>query len=169
MLNDEGTGRVVRRLVTIGLLLILVLVVAWNVWASDLLSSTDGELVQYRIELTDLEATRLEVVLPAGSEYVGLAAGSQVSVEPHVSEDGRRLVWRGSFSGAEELRFWLAPPESATTPASLSVEGASVQAVRAEPLVGLLSGLGTVTSTSASAGVVDVAKTVDPEILPPGD
>lgn len=64
----------------------------------------------------ELSVTRLDADLPAGTSYVGLAAGSQVRGEA-LRSDGR-LTWTGPFvlppGDQLVLRFWLAPGPAAT-------------------------------------------------------
>jgi uncharacterized repeat protein (TIGR01451 family) len=138
----EVIGRSTRRLAIIGipLALLLALVVVLGVWADDDPPAvvSGGNLVQYQVMLGDAEGGRFEILLPDGCEYVGLAAGSEVTVEPDVSRGGRRVVWNGPFAGAPEVRFWVYSTAAVDVPPSLHVDGAGIGAQRVEPLRGLL-------------------------------
>jgi uncharacterized repeat protein (TIGR01451 family) len=138
----EMIGRSTRRLAIIGipLALLLALVVVLGVWADDEAPAvvSGGNLVQYQIVLGDAEGGRFEILLPDGFEYVGLAAGSEVAVEPDVSRGGRHVVWNGPFPGAPEARFWVYSTTVVDVPPRLHVDGAGVEAERVEPLRGLL-------------------------------
>jgi uncharacterized repeat protein (TIGR01451 family) len=120
-----------------GILLVLLMVgflVGLSVLADDPLPGTDGTPVQYEIKWTGIEGDRLEVELPDGFEYVGLAAGSQVGIEPEISSDGRWMIWYGPVPGAEVLRFWIAPKQPLEAPTNLTILGTDVQAYLAEPI-----------------------------------
>ena len=131
---DEKTKHRARRSATIvfPLALMLALLVGWSVWADEAPAGRDGAPVQYEIQLAGAGVDRLEILLPAGFEYVGLAPGSQVGTEPESSGSGGRLVWNGPFGDAEVLRFWLAPERSAEAPASLSLAETGAEAIRIE-------------------------------------
>jgi uncharacterized repeat protein (TIGR01451 family) len=141
-LMREVIGRSTRRLAIIGipLALLLALVVVLGVWADDEAPAvvSGGNLVQYQVMLGDVEGGRFEILLPDGFEYVGLAAGSGVTVEPDVSRGGRRVVWSGPFPAALEARFWVYSTTAVDVPPSLHVDGAGVEAEHVEPLRGLL-------------------------------
>jgi uncharacterized repeat protein (TIGR01451 family) len=165
------TGKVARRLVAVGfpLALLLLLIVSWTVWAELAPAPADGSLVQYQISLGQGAADRLEVVLPVGFEYVGLAPGSQVSAEPEIAQDGRSVVWSGPFSPETVLRFWIAPLGSAVAPASLAVVGADVEAVPVDPLAAVSTQPDKATAIQGPADQITVTKSVEPEELEPGD
>lgn len=167
---NEKTDRIPRRLATIGLplALMLALLLALSVVADDTMPGTGGVLVQYEIRLADVNAGQLEVELPAGFEYVGLAAGSQVVTEPEISPDGGRLVWDGPLAG-DVLRFWLAPGGLAAVPETLEVAGSGVQAVRVEPAATFPERRVTEGSAAVLAGTISVTKSVEPDRLEPGD
>ncbi len=138
----EVIGRSTRRLAIIGipLALLLALIVVLGVWADDETpeAAPRGNLVQYQVAVGDAEGGRIEIVLPDGFEYVGLAAGSEMAVEPEVSRGGRRVVWTGPFPGALQARFWVYSGTVVDVPPSIRVDGAGVEAERVEPLRGLL-------------------------------
>jgi uncharacterized repeat protein (TIGR01451 family) len=59
---------------------------------------------------------RISDILPAPFQYVGLAIGSEVSLEP-IDREAPEIVWSGSFSvpagGALTLRYWAwVPPDT---------------------------------------------------------
>ena len=139
----EVIGRSTRRLAIIGipLALLLALVVVLGVWADDDASAavSGGNLVQYQIMAVDAEGDRWEILLPDGFEYVGLAAGSEVMLEPEVTRRGQLVVWEGPLPDAGVLRFWVAPDVPGVAPQSLPVEGAGDEAVRAEPVARLFA------------------------------
>jgi uncharacterized repeat protein (TIGR01451 family) len=168
---NKRTGKAARRLTTIGLplILFLALVVGWNVVADEPAPSTDGALALYEIRLADVGLERWEVQLPPGSEYVGLAAGSQVGVEPEISGEGDRLVWTGPFPDAQVLRFWLAPARAAEAPATLPILGIDLEALRVEPVTSSPGSRETSTANTEQAGTVTVSKTVEPDLIEPGD
>ncbi len=165
---NERTGTA-RRLAAGGLPLVLLLAVMMvgSVLAGHTASAADGVLVQYEIVLTNAETNRLEVALPEGFEYVGLAAGSQVATEAQVS-DGR-LVWTGPFAGAKVLRFWVAAAAAAEAPATLPVGGADAMAVRIEPVTAPQVNQKAQAPSAAPSGTISVAKTVTPDRLEPKD
>ncbi len=160
-----------ERIAVVGLpfVLLLAAVMAWSVLAGHTASAADGTLVQYEVSLTGVKAGRLEVALPEGFEYVGLAAGSQVAASPELSEEGRRLVWQGPFPTHGALRFWIAPTRGAEAPATLPVVGADVQAVRVEPVIASPNDRTPRLPSAAPTGTVSVTKTVTPDELEPGD
>jgi len=160
----EKTGGIARWLATIAIpfALLLGLTIAWTVMAQDTLPQASSPLVQYEIKLADSGVDRLEIELPLGLEYVGLAAGSQVGVEPEISSDGRRIIWHGPFTGAETLRFWLVPGNSADVPEILAIAGADVMAVRVEPMVTPPVKDETGSLSRVQAKTVSVTKTVTP-------
>ena len=106
-LMNEKTGNVARRLVAIGLplALFLALLCAWSVVADET-ASRDGGPALYEIQLADVELGRLDVALPTGLEYGGLAAGSQVRTEPQFSEDGGLLIWQGTKCASCDTISW---------------------------------------------------------------
>ncbi len=165
---NERTGPS-HHLATRGLpfILLLAAMMAGSILAGSRASAADGVLAQYEIRLPDAGVGRLEIALPEGFEYVGLAAGSQVATEARVS--GNRLIWTGPFSGAGVLRFWIAAPASAETPDSLPVVGADVQAVRTEPVTASPPPQTAPTTSVPLTGTVSVTKTVTPDALEPGD
>lgn len=166
----DRTGAAAGRWVALGfsLALLLALAAGWSARVEASLLGGSGELLQYRVRLAGSDADHLEVLLPPGFEYVGLARGSQVLSEPQVSEQGRRLMWRGPFSGAEVLLFWIAPSGPVASPASLRVSGVSGEAELVEPEVHPAARPEEPLAGSL-AGTVTVTKTVEPEVLLPGD
>jgi hypothetical protein len=168
---NKRTGSAASRLVTIGLpfTLTLVLVVAGHVGAGDPLPGADGGLVQYRFTVDDSQAGRWEVVLPAGLEYVGLAAGSQVVEEPEISRNRGEVVWNGPLPEGAEVRFWVAPYHAEAAPDSLSLAGRAAVAVRIEPLVHMAAEPSGGVAPAAQAATVNVTKGVDPDRLLPSD
>ncbi len=147
--------------VATGILLVLLMgfLVGLSVLADDPLPGTDGAPVQYEIRLAGLEGDRLEVELPDGFEYVGLAAGSQVGIEPEISGDGRWLIWSGPGPEAEVLRFWIAPKQPLEAPANLLVLGTDVQAYQVEPITA--PQVDRETPSGPLAGIATVDKTVE--------
>jgi len=160
-----------ERIAVVGLpfVLLLAAVMAWGVPAGHPVSAADGAPALYEIALSGFEAGRLEVALPPGFEYAGLAAGSQVATGPELSGGGRRLVWQGPFPTHGALRFWIAPTRGAEAPATLPVVGADVQAVRVEPVTASPAARTPRLPSAAPTGTVSVAKTVTPDELEPGD
>ena len=169
-LMNEKTGNIARRLVAIGLplALFLALLFAWSAVADEA-ESRDGGPALYEIQLAGVEIGRLEVILPAGLEYGGLAAGSQVRAEPQFSEDGGPLIWQGPFAGAEVLRFWLVPMGSSMPPTTLAVVGAEVDAVRVEPATTFPTRRQPTMSAGRAPTSIGLEKEVDPDQLDPSD
>jgi uncharacterized repeat protein (TIGR01451 family) len=151
------------------LALLLALLVVWSAVASAPPAGTDGHPVLYEIILADAGEGRLEVVVPPDFAYVGLAASSQFGQEPTLVEDGRRLIWDGPFSGAETLRFWLFPLGSVAAPDTLEFVGTTIQAVRVEPVVASPAEDGAETPAGPLDGVITITKSVEPEVINPGD
>lgn len=148
-------------------ILLLAVMMVGSVLAGHRASAADGVLVQYEIILTEAGAGRLEVALPEGFEYVGLAAGSQIATEARLS-DGR-LVWTGPFPGGKALRFWIAPAAAVEAPPTLPVVGADGAAVRIEPVTAAPAGQAAQVLSVAPGGTIGVTKTVTPDTLRPGD
>ena len=158
------------RLVAIGLpLSLLGLMMVWRAGAQDRLPGLDDAQVQYEIDLTGLQAERLEVMLPNNFEYAGLAVGSDVTQRPDVSKNGRHVVWNGPFPETGSLRFWLAPLGPDEAPAFLSVTGANVQAFHVEPVRLPSVNKGVTASADVVSGSIGVTKTVEPTELGLGD
>jgi len=167
---NRRTGRVAGRLAAIGLplFLSLILVFVWGAGAQDPDPGTDGRPVQYGISVTE-EASSWMVVLPEGFEYVGLAAGTQITEEPSVSQERRVLVWDGTFTAAQEIRFWLAPLVPTVAPDILSLDGSDITAQQVEPLE---FGTGQAVPEAASplqAGSLSASKAVEPQEISTGD
>ena len=167
----EKIGKTARRLATVGLplALFLALVVGLTVFAQNPAPGDASGLALYELDLQGAESSSVSVEVPPGFEYVGLAAGSQVGVEPDVSADGTKLVWTGPFSEANVLRFWLAPVDSVAAPSDLPVAGSATGAVRVEPVIHAPPEGEAATPDSALIGTVEVTKIVDPEVLYPAD
>ncbi|MGD8737660.1 MAG: hypothetical protein PVJ85_12990 [Anaerolineae bacterium] len=175
----EQTFKTTRRLAATGFLLILLLalLVAWGATtgsaasADDLASSPESRVALYEIWVADYGAVQLELVVPDGFEYVGLAADSQVGAEAAVSTDGRRLTWQGPFDGAQVLRFWLAAPEPASAPETLTLAGELGQAVQVAPAAAAVDLGQQALPETAQLQALAVTKTVEPEEveMEPGD
>lgn len=159
------------RLVGIGLplALILALLVAWGAAADDPPPGTDGALVLYEIRLMEAGIDRLQVAVPPDFEYVGLAASSQVGVEPEVAMDGEWVAWNGPFPGAEVLHFWLAPTSPTVAPATLPIAGASGQAMRVEPVTAAPIQRKVETPSGVLTVTITATKTVTPTMIWPQD
>ncbi len=151
------------------LALLLVLPAGWNARAQDSRPGNGGTLVLYEVQAVDSEAAAWEILLPPDLEYVGLARGSQVVVEPVISEGGARLTWPGPFPGEVLLRFWVAPVSDAVVPASLQVIGLDGEAVLATPEIARPAEPPQGLPRVSQAASVSVTKTVEPEALEPGD
>lgn len=162
---NGGTGKAARRLATIGLFLVLALFLVWSVGADETRSGSDGGLVMYEVSLAGVESGRLEIAVPAGFEYAGLAAGSQVEVAPEISADRQVLAWQSPFSGAGVLRFWLAPLGAAEAPAALPVIGTGLEAVRVESPAPAPLGPVAAPPAIAPSAAISVEKSVDPEVV----
>ncbi len=167
---NKRIRRVATRLIAIGLpLTLLGLMVVLSVGAQDRLPGSDSAQVQYEIDLASLQAGRLELVLPKGFAYAGLAVGSDVTQRPDVSKNGRQIVWNQSLPEAGSLRFWVAALGPDEAPASLTVAGTDVQALPVEPLtVAPTAGEGTASPDVVSEAMT-VTKTVEPTELDIGD
>jgi uncharacterized repeat protein (TIGR01451 family) len=159
----ERTDKRARRLATFGfpLLLLLVFLIAWSAWADEAPPGMNGAPVLYEIQLVDAGDDSLEISLPSGFQYVGLALGSQIGVEPEVSSNGDRLVWSGPFSGAEVLRFWVAPVTPTEAPTSLPATGAGAEAIRIESPTAPPLPQEAVAPAGELAGTVTVTKSVE--------
>ncbi|HFD38241.1 MAG TPA: DUF11 domain-containing protein [Anaerolineae bacterium] len=129
-LRDKG---IVHRQAA-GIIAFLLLIVLAGVWAAEPASGTENPQALYEISLTRAPVSSVQVSLPAGWEFAGLAPGSQVAAPPSLSPDGRVLTWAGPFS-ASTIRFWLAPTvHTAVAPDRLDVVGAGA-ALRLDPAV----------------------------------
>jgi uncharacterized repeat protein (TIGR01451 family) len=148
-----------------GVLLALLMgfLVGLSALADDPLPGTDGAPVQYEIRLAGIEGDSLEVELPDGFDYVGLAAGSQVGIEPEISSDGRQMIWHGPVPGAEVLRFWIAPKQPLEAPTNLTVFGTDVQAYVVEPITAPLVDRETPSGPLAENATVDKTVEVKPD------
>jgi hypothetical protein len=170
MVNNRA-GKAARRLATIGLplMLFLALAVGWGVVAEEPAPSTAGALVLYEIRVADGGLDLWQVVVPPGFEYVGLAAGSDVGVEPEIPAGEERLVWNGPFPDAQVLRFWLAPVTAVESPAALRILDTDLEALRVEPVAPSPGGREARRASTVLPGSVDVSKAVEPEVIEPGD
>jgi hypothetical protein len=168
---NNSTGKAARRLATIGLplILFLALAVGWGVVAEEPSPSTDGALVLYEIRVAEGGPDLWQVVTPPGFEYVGLAAGSDVGVEPEIPAEEERLVWRGPFPNAQVLRFWLAPVTGVEAPAALRILGTDLEALRVEPVPASPGSSEAPPASTELPGTVTVSKAVEPEVIEPGD
>jgi uncharacterized repeat protein (TIGR01451 family) len=168
---DGKRKRPAYQLVGIGLLLalMLALLAAWGVAADDPPPGANGALVLYEVRLTEAGIDRLQVAVPPDFEYVGLAASSQVGVEPEVVMDGEWLAWNGPFSAAEVLRFWLAPISPTAAPDNLPIAGIGVQAVRVEPVAPAPTQREVKAPSAILTATFTATKTVTPTIVWPQD
>ena len=158
-------AHVIRRSLSVGLFLALslILLASWSIQAEDSMLSADLSLVQYEIALDGVPGP-LQVVLPEGFEYAGLAPGSDLKAEPAIEADGRTVVWQGPFEGIHVVRFWLASLGPALIVDSLPVSGAG-DAVRVEPTVVAPLAGDEEAAILASGSAVNLSKTVYPELL----
>ncbi|HSR34290.1 MAG TPA: family 16 glycoside hydrolase [Anaerolineae bacterium] len=161
-MNTKTNNRA-RRFATIvfPLTLVLALLIGWSVWADDAPPGMNGAAVQYEIPLRDAGTDRLEVLLPLGFEYVGLAAGSEFGIEPEISASGDRLIWYGPFGEAAVLRFWLAPVHPTEAPSNLPITEAGVEATRIDAPVAPPLTRPSLAPSSEQAPAVTVSKEVE--------
>ena len=122
----------------LGVLLVpLVLVIGMaRIQAQEDAGRASGNFIVYETILlntgpSEVQLARLEAVLPPDTQYVGLAADSQVTRE--AQRLGNRLIWEGPLSvpanGKLVLRYWLAPasPEAEALPVEVFAEGVEEQ------------------------------------------
>jgi uncharacterized repeat protein (TIGR01451 family) len=155
--------------IAVPLALVLTLATVWSVWADDPPSVAGNAQLLYQFSLTDSSAEQIQIVLPHGFEYAGLAPGSTVTARPDISANGEQAAWQGPFPEGSVLRFWLVPLGSEAAPETLSVNGMSGDVVRIDPATILPEVEETAAAAPLVDGAVTMTKTVEPAEYELGD
>jgi len=141
------------------------------------LTARSGEgVVGYSLLLSNQEQgeialDRIEVLLPEGQAYVGLAASSEVNLEP--SKEEKALLWSGPFilagEGSLSLDFWavaLRDEASGLSRATIYVGGTAVASAEEEVTVAPWPAPSAVAPPSLGLGAPSPSITVTKSVTP---